>query len=289
MVDIRIKNLASALILLTPFLVLYTIFTIYPLAVAIHLSLYRTTPYGDYYVGLDNYVSILTGKDIRLNIGFSNVLVYGLFNAITLGLSLLVAWLLTRSITGKWSTVTQIVILLPMVVSWVSLGLAWTTLLSAIRNLGRAAGVMWLDNPLVYTSTAKWTVGALITWGSLGYATLLYISTIRSLPMDYFEAAMIDGASDWQIFRHVTVPLLKHIIIFQLIGAVVAAFNIFDPVAVLTGGGPAWSSTSVAYYAARQVQYAWNVGMCAAIGVVVIAIVLGLNLFQFRLIYKRLV
>lgn len=289
MVDVKIKNFASAMILLAPFLVLYTIFTIYPLAVAIHLSLYRTTPYGDFYVGLENYIRVFTGQDRRLNIGFSNVLVYGSFNAMTICLSLLMAWLLTKSITGRWSTLTQIIILLPMVVSWVSLGLAWTTLLTAIRNLGRAAGILWIDNPLAYTATAKWTVGALITWGSLGYATLLYISAIRSLPSDYFEAAMVDGASNWQIFRYVTIPLLRHIIIFQLIGAVVAAFNVFDPIAILTDGGPAWSSTSVAYYAARQVQYAWNIGMCATIGVIVIAIVLGLNLFQFRLIYKRLV
>jgi len=287
-INIRIKNFFTAILLMSPFLVLYTIFTVYPLIEAIRLSLYRTTPYGDVFVGFSNYIYILQGKDVRLNYGFINVLVYGFYAMVNIGLALLTAWLLTNAIIGGWSKFTQILIMMPMVVSWVTLALSWNTLLSAIVNLAKYYGVNW-THPHALESTAKWSVGLLTVWGSLGYATMLFISTLTSVPRDYFEAAMVDGASDWIIFRHITLPLIKNIIIFQLIGGISAAFNIFDPVATLTGGGPAWSSTSVAYYAARQVQYAWNVGMSAAIGVVVIAITLVLSILQFRLIYKRMV
>jgi len=289
-VNIKIRNFFTAILLMMPFLILYILFTIYPLIEAIRLSFYRTTPYGDVFVGLSNYITIFQGKDPRLNYGLQNVLIYGFFNMANIMLALLTAWLLTTAIIGRWSKFTQTIILTPMVVSWVTLGFSWNTIYSAMINLAKyfGFGTNWV-HPHTLESTAKWSVGLLILWGSLGYATMLLISTLNSVPRDYFEAAMVDGASNWTIFKSITLPLIRNIIVFQLIGGISAAFNIFDPIAVLTGGGPAWTSTSVAFYAARQVQYAWNVGMSATIGVVTIMITLVLSILQFRLIYKRMV
>ncbi len=288
--NVRIRNLLIALLLMLPFLVLYVIFTIVPAIYAFYYSLYRTSPTGDKYVGLGNYVYYLSGQDSRFVYGMTNVLIYGLFNALSILISLLIAWIFSSPyMKSKFSNLVLIIMLLPMVISWVALGMALNQSTSSIIGIIRYFNNnIEIQHPAASLSFAVYYVGLMLVWGSLGYNTMLLISTIKSIPQDYIDAAKVDGASEWQIFRHVTLPLIKNILIFILVNAAIVAFNIFDPVATLTGGGPAWVSTSVAFYAARQLMYAYNYGGACAMGVITIVIVLTLSLLQYRLIYKRL-
>ena len=284
----RLRNLAIALALMSPFLTLYTIFFIYPLAQGIMYSLYRTTPTGDYYVGAGNYLQILTFKDPRLNYGFMNTPLYAAFHILALFLGLVFAWLLHTGKSIPKPSLIMTVILIPNMLSWVTLGFAWNVILSIITNLLRAQGYdLW--HPFADPVLARWCVASIIMWAIIGFNTLLALSTLRSISQEYFEAAQIDGATGTQIFIHVTLPLIKPILIFQLITAVIASFSLFDPVATLTQGGPAWTSTSLMFYAGRQLQYAFNYGMACAIGLFVAAIVIALSFIQYRFIYKRLV
>lgn len=285
------KNTMIALAMMAPFLVLYVVFTIFPAFYAFYYSLYKTSPTGELFIGLGNYAYYLTGKDSRFVYGMQNVLIYGVANIITLIVALIMAWIISGShLSRRYTNFVQIVMLLPMVIPWVALGMALNQSTSSLLGI-----IMYFNNnirmqhPANDFNMARWYVSSLILWATLGYNTMLTTATLRTLPQDYIDAAKIDGASEWQIFRHVVLPLIRNIIVFSAIGAIIAAFNIFDPVATLTGGGPAWISTSVAYYAARQLMYAYNYGGACAMGVIVISIVLIISIVQYRFIYKRIV
>ncbi|MEM0005895.1 MAG: sugar ABC transporter permease [Ignisphaera sp.] len=286
------KNIIIALAMMAPFLILYLIFTIFPAFYAFYYSLYRTSPTGELFIGLGNYIYYLTGRDSRFVYGMQNVLIYGIANILTLIIALITAWVISSSYVSnrRYINFVQIVMLLPMVIPWVALGMALNQSTSSVLGIA-----MYFNNniriqhPANDFNMARWYVSSLIIWATLGYNTMLTTATLRTLPQDYIDAAKIDGASEWQIFRHVVLPLIKNIIVFSAIGAIIAAFNIFDPVATLTGGGPAWISTSVAYYAARQLMYAYNYGGACAMGVIVISVVLIISIVQYRFIYKRIV
>ncbi|MEM1560097.1 MAG: sugar ABC transporter permease [Ignisphaera sp.] len=287
----RIRNLGIALLLMSPFLGLYTLFTLFPAVYAVYYSFYKTTPTGERFVGLDNYRYYLLGQDSRFVQGMRNTLIYGLFSAMTIGLALLIAWLLTSPyVNERTANLIRMIMLLPMIIPWVALGMSLNQSTSSVIGLIKYFNDnVDITHPAASYESATWYVASLLIWASLGYQTMMVTSTLKTLPSDYIDAAKIDGASEWQIFRHVTLPLIKNIIVFSIVNAIILAFNIFDPVATLTGGGPAWVSTSVAFYAGRQLMYAYNYGGACTMGVIVIAIALTASILQYKFIYKRIV
>lgn len=274
------KNLLKALILLSPFLIIFSIFTLAPIFQGITLSLYRTLPFGDVYVGLDNYVRLF--NDGIFSLAFRNTLIYGAFIALAMIIALLLALFINSTMLQPPSLrkTLQSVILIPMVISWVSLGMAWNWTLSIPITNG------W-KNPLASADTAIWVVSSLILWGYLGYNTILMLASLRTIPRDYYEAALIDGATGWQVFRYVTLPLMRPMITFMVVTGFIGAFQIFDPIATLTSGGPGWSTTSLVWYLQRQMSYGLAYGYAATIGIVVMIVVFIFSIIQYRLIYKR--
>ncbi|MEM0111557.1 MAG: sugar ABC transporter permease [Nitrososphaerota archaeon] len=280
------RNLFSALLLLSPFLILYSIFVLYPAFQAIYWSLYETSLFGEVFVGARNYLKLLTGKDEIFTMVLRNTGIYALYNITGILLALFVALLINSAIVNpKFRNLFHIVILLPMVISWVTLGLSWNYGIICYINLMKYFTEITLGNPLANYVIAPWALGSIILWAGLGYNTLLIISSLRGIPKIYIEAALLDGAGGFALFRYVTLPLLKPILLFLIVGAAVGAFNIFDPIATVTFGGPGWASSSVAWYASRQLLYALKYGYASTLSVVAIAVVLTLSIIQFRLFY----
>jgi len=281
------RDALVALLMLSPFLVLYIIFVIYPAIQAIYWSLYETSIFGEVFVGFRNYERLLTGKDSIFLMTLRNTGIYAMYNVIGILLALFVAYLINLQIVNrKFTNLFHLVILMPMVVSWVTLGLAWNYAIICNINLIKYLQGVTIDNPLADYILAPWALGAIILWAGLGYNTLLMLSALRGVPRVYIEAGLIDGATGFALFRYITLPLLKPILMFLTVGAAIGAFNIFDPVATVTFGGPGWASSSVTWYASRQLLYALKYGYASTLCVIAIIVVLTLSVVQFRIFYS---
>ncbi|MDE3097777.1 MAG: sugar ABC transporter permease, partial [Chloroflexota bacterium] len=118
-----------------------------------------------------------------------------------------------------------------------------------------------------------------------GYSMIIFLAGIQDIPRDYYEAAALDGANAWQRFRRITLPLLRPTSLFVLVIAVIGSFQLFDPIYVLTQGGPANATTTVVYYIYQQAFQFLRLGYASALAVVLFGIILvftGIQLRVFR-------
>lgn len=288
----RLREARDAYLMILPFFILLSIFSIYPIYQGINLCFYKIMLPEDRYVGFRNFQRLL--RDDVFTLVLKNTVFYGLIQMLGIVLSMFPALLINSTLLQskprlRW--IFQAAVLLPMVISWVTLGSAWNWIFligaGALARTGRPGAIT--ISPLARSDTAMPTVGLLVVWGALGYNTILFLAGIRSIPKVMYEAAQIDGATNWQTFRYVTLPAVKPMLTFMVVSGFIGAFQIFDPIATLTNGGPGWYSSSIVFYMVRQAWYALDYGYAAVLGLVVVAIVFTLSLIQFRIIYKRYV
>ncbi len=126
-------------------------------------------------------------------------------------------------------------------------------------------------------------------WVYLGFNTLIIRTGIRSIPPEIIEAAQIDGAGKLRTFFSIMIPIMMPYIVFLVVTGFIWNFQIFDPVWLLTDGGPEWKSSSLAFYIVKQAKWWYNFGYASALGMMVIPIILVISILQFRWLYKRLV
>jgi multiple sugar transport system permease protein len=142
--------------------------------------------------------------------------------------------------------------------------------------------VAWLTDPGI----ALWAIIIMSVWKTIGYNLILFLVGIRNIPEVYLEAARIDGASDWQLFRHVTLPLLKPILLYVLVTSTINSFNVFTPVYVMTQGSQAAPGQAVRVLVFDIWQNGFQylkMGYASAEAVTLTLIVLGFTWIQFRL------
>ena len=246
----RIKSIQMFLMLL-PMLILFFLFCVYPLFDSIYLSLMKyngfTTPI---FTGLDNYKRVLQDESwwkAVLNTFELTVMAY----VIQVPLSLLLAILVNSKIKGQ--NFFRTIIFLPNVTSTAIIGIIFFFMFSSyngivngiLQNIGLIGKpIEWLGN----VSSAKLIIILLNTWSQAGYLMILFLAAIQKIPMELYESATLDGASKWQQFKSVTLPMLGQM--FQVISmmCILNGFQLFDSVKVLTGGGPGNQTTVMALY-----------------------------------------
>lgn len=233
---------------------LYVVFFAVPTFASLYFSLTRWTLFDVEFIGLDNFVMFF--QERQLSQSFVNTLVYGFVTSgskVVLGLALAV--LLTSQIVGRGYL--RSVVFFPVLVSTIGVGLTFQVILDPFHGLVNAAldqvgidGPGWLTDP----DLALYTVAAVDVWKGVGIATLIYIAGIVAIPQEYFEAARVDGASTWQVFRRITLPLVwpatGTVIILSLIGGL----RSFDLIWAMTKGGPGFSSDVIASVIYKQYQ-----------------------------------
>jgi multiple sugar transport system permease protein len=252
---------------LLPALVLFVVFRFVPALGAIGLSLTEYRLGGDWrFVGAANYAD-LAGDGIFLTSLRTTLGYVALSVPLTVVVALGTALLLNRVrfVRGLFRTA----LLTPYVTSLVLAGVVW-------RWLFEPLGV--LDNPaLVLPALA--VVGV---WKGFGYAMLILFAGIRNVPPDCLDAARVDGASTWQRFRLVLLPFLRPALFFVVVIETIGAFQVFDTVYVMTGGGPVRASYTLAYAVYDMGFKHADIGHAAAVGIVLWAVVLLVSLAQRR-------
>ena len=271
--------------MLLPTLLLLFVFFVFPLGMLIKQSLFSwdlLTPAR--YVGLGNYRSLWHSGELwqtfLTTLSMSVVVVLGSM-ASGLGLALL----LDRP--GRWAAFVRGAVFSAYVVSWVSIGLLFLWLLDAdsgivnsiwrLFSAGRAPH--WLGDPAL----APWAVAGVSVWKITGYTLVLFLSGLQDVPQSILEAAELDGASPRARFVSVTWPSLRPTTLFVATTSLIASFQLFDVVRVMTQGGPVRSTTVFVYAVYEQLFLDLRVGRASAEAVVFFGILLVLTGAQFLL------
>lgn len=267
--------------MLAPTAVLLAVFFFYPLLHAAYTSLYHwdlLTP--PRYVGWDNYRSLWLSGDLSRWTAITalfSVLVVG--GATSLGLGLAV--LLNRS--GGLAAFVRGAVFSAYVVSWVSVALLWLWVLDAdagalnrlLQGLG-FAGRSWLGDP----GLALYAVAGVTIWKITGYAMVLFLAGLQDVPVSVLEAAALDGADRWTRFWRITWPLLRPTTVFVVTTSLIASFQVFDVVRVMTQGGPVHATSVFVYAIYEQVFVNLRVGRASAAIVVFFLLLAVLTALQ---------
>jgi raffinose/stachyose/melibiose transport system permease protein len=275
-----------------PAIIVFVALVIFPVALAAYYGFYKWQGYGvptDWF-GLGNYKLILTDPafhHVLLHNGFIVVL-----SLVIQGpLAILLALLLNQKIRGR--SLIRVLIFVPFVISEVIVGVGFSLMLQdtgAVNDALHQVGLGFLANDwLADPNIAIWTLMGILTWKYIGFAVILMLAGLQSIPDELSEAARIDGASYWQVQRHIMVPLLGPTIRIWAFLSVIGALQLFDLVYIIWGqyiADTAGTSTMATYMVANG-RNAGNYGYGNAVAVVMFVISLIVALLYQRFVLRR--
>jgi multiple sugar transport system permease protein/raffinose/stachyose/melibiose transport system permease protein len=301
---------------MSPALVFMAIFMVLPLVWALALSFFDFSPRrtgspilglgGDNpFVGLEHYRQMTDfSSDATLNVQqfHTGVKVTLLFAFIVVPVNLLITLPLAamiESVHDRARPIYRTIFFLPVLASSVGVAIMWAFILhpqNGFLNLliskitGKTTVISWLGDPdLVYfgVPVALLMVIAAYLWQDIGYNMVIFIAALQAIPRSVTDAARVDGASAWQIFRHITLPLLRPTILLASILTMISAFQVFDLFQVMTEGRPDDQTLAMSLNIYRSAFRYQQMGWAAAMSVVLFLIVLVISLVQARLLRTK--
>jgi len=267
-----------------PAAIIYGVLFLFPTVAALFFSLTRWTLFNATFIGLDNFRQFFS--EPFLFQGLINTLIYGaLTSGLKVVLGLLLGILLTSQIIARGYL--RSVVFFPVLVSTVGVGITFTTMMhptAGVINetlaLFHIPGPGWLTDPRL----ALFSVAFVDVWKGVGLATVIYMAGLVSIPQDYYEAASIDGATSWQKFWKITLPLVMPATTTVIILSLIGGLRSFDLIWAMTKGGPGFTSDVIASVIYKQYQAgfyglstAGNVILFFAVTLIVLPIFWALN------------
>ncbi len=263
--------------LLAPSLFGVVCFLLLPMLVVVWLSMHRWDLLGPiHFVGLENWRSVLTDADFG-----NSLLVTCAFIAIVVPVQIVLgmaaAAMLARGLPG--STVFRALYVIPWICSPLAVAVLWRWILAPTDGAVSALvdrRIEWLTDP----GLALPVVSAVTVWTNVGYVALFFLAGILAIPPQVHAAARMDGATSWQRFRRITLPMLKPTFFFVSVTGIVSAAQVFDTVYALTGGGPAGRTDLVAHRIYAEAFGSAAIGRAAVMALVLFAILVGATVVQ---------
>ena len=292
-----IRERVEIVVLTAPALILFFGFVILPVVLAAVYSFYNLPAAFKWenladpgrFVGFDNYVRALTTPEFIRAIG-NNAFILVLSLLVQGPIAIGVALLLNRPMRGRG--VLRLLIFVPYVLAEVIAGLSWKLLLQPTGGVNAVLDAVglgalqqnWLADPQI----ALWTIFFILTWKYIGFAILLMLAGLQGVPPELAEAAQIDGASWWQVQRHITIPLLGPTIRIWAFLSIIGSLQVFDMVWVTVSPTVRGMATeTMATYMVQQGQFAGQPGYGSAIAVILFVISLVVALIYQRLALRR--
>ncbi|MET7568575.1 sugar ABC transporter permease [Streptomyces sp. NPDC005492] len=272
-----------AAVFIAPALLGFLVFLLWPTLRGIYLSFTRfnlLTPAK--WVGLDNYDRMVhdpifwsslkvTVEYVIINIGVQTVA------------ALAIAVLLQRL---TQSALLRGIVLTPYLMSNVVAGIVWLWILDTQLGIGnQIIGGLGFDH-IPFLADKTWaipTIALINVWRHVGYTALLLFAGLQAIPNDMYEAAKVDGASEWRMFWRITMPLLRPVLAVVLIMTVIGSFQVFDTVAVTTAGGPANATNVLQYYIYGSAFGRFQFGYASAMSVALLIVLSAITILQYRL------
>jgi len=276
----RRKYIALAVLLLPSLIGMFT-FVMLPVLSSLVLSFAEWDLIGELrWIGLDNYVTALSDPTVLGALGHTLLFIAGYLPAVV-ALALGLALLLNRRLKGR--VVFRAVYFVPVVTSWVAVSLIWKWLLNpqyGLINYGLALigikGPGWLFDP-------SWAMAGIVLtsiWKDVGFVAVIYLAGLQDIPENLYEAASLDGATPWQRFWTITLPMLAPTTFFVTTISLISSFQVFDQVWIMTGGGPAGATSVMVEQIYKNAFSYYKMGYASAISWVLFALIFIVTLAQ---------
>lgn len=269
----------------SPVVVLLAVFFVVPVALAFGLAFTNArlvSPRPAEFIGAENFLTLygdsLFWASLRNTVYFAVVVV-----PVQAGLALILALLVNTRVRGR--NFFRTVYFVPVITSMVVISLLWRFLyhpdgllnqMIETVTFGHWHGTDWLGN----TTTAMPAIMVMSIWQAVGFHMIIWLAGLQTIPAELYEAAALDGASGWKLFRSITWPSLRATRTFILITITISALSLFTQISVMTQGGPLDSTTSVVFMAVRTGYEQQATGYAAAVSLAYFVLVLAVSSIQ---------
>jgi multiple sugar transport system permease protein len=286
--SLRTRRALVAYLLLSPAIIYFAVFFFYPIGLEFWASLFTGQPLigESRFSGAANYISML--QDARVRQSLFVTLIYALgATAVSVAIGLGLAVLLNRPMPGR--TVIRAIIFFPYIISFVIVALMWQSILdpyTGILNGMLARFGLPTQSWLAETSSALPTLIAITVWKDVGYAMLIYLAALQSIPSDFYDAASIDGATPAQQFRYLTWPLLTPTTLFISVVSMISQLQEMAPAYLITKGGPADATRFFSLHVFEAAFFELNIGYASALSFVMFLLILVITFVQFRFLNR---
>ncbi|MGA8117797.1 MAG: sugar ABC transporter permease [Actinocatenispora sp.] len=282
----RVREQLTGYLFISPALLLFLLFIAAPLVAAFALSMFSwdlLTP--PRFVGLANFHRLLNdGETVR---AVGNTFVFAIASVVShVGIGLLLAVGVSRVMVRGSKYFVRTAYFFPFLISWAAVALLWKYVLDpsfgiAAHYLGTVGlpTANWLASP-------TWAMPTLIVvdfWHTIGYTFIILLAGLQTVPTHLYEAATVDGASAPRRFWHITLPMMSPTLFFATVITFIGAFQIFDPMLIMTKGGPDGATESMVLYTYEQGFRAFHVGYASALSLVIFVVMMAATALQFRL------
>lgn len=279
----RTKSDWTGYLFVLPFVILASIFMLYPMVKGIYNSFFDFRFGGASFVGLSNYVKVFT-KDLNIT-AIRNTLIF-VFTVVPL--LCFGSFIISGSVFDKshrYTSFVRICLYLPVIASAAVMSIIWRFLLDSQTGLLRYFFDLAGAAPVNLLGETKWAMLVLILVlfsMNVGQCVVLYVAAMIGIPKDMLEALELDGGNRWTLFRHILWPLTKPTTLLIFINQTSAVMRVFVLIQLLTNGGPSRTTTSMMYLLYQEGIAGSNFGLASALGVVMFLFSVILVLFQFR-------
>ncbi len=281
----KFKDNLVAYSFIMPNLLGFAMFTLIPMAFSMVLALMHWDGANVVtWVGLENFKELLDDDTFR--IALINTFYYVIGTVpLTMAASLGLALLLNQPLKGR--NFFRTTFFFPYVASLVAVAVVWNMLFHpAMGPVNEVLTWLGVANPPRWTASVDWAMPTVIMasiWKGMGYYMIIYLAALQGVPPYLYEAAKIDGASTWQRFRYVTLPMLTPATFFVSILLIISSFKVFDLILVMTGGGPGRATNVLVIHTYNTAFKEFRFGYSSAIAMVLFALVLVITVIQFRM------
>lgn len=244
------------------------------------------------FTGLENYYKLAGDPLFRMAL-FNTTLFAVVTVPVTLVLAFSVAVLLDKPMRGRLENVYKFLFFLPVVPTMVPVSVVWKWIYDPSYGiLNYALGFLGVPPQgwLINSNLAIWAIIAMTVWKSVGYYMVLFLVGLKDIPVDYYEAASIDGATAWQRLTQITVPLMRPMLLFNIVIATIFAYNVFAQVYVMTEGPQGSPANPVRVIVLDMYENGFRylkMGYASAEAMVLLVIVFALTIFEFRFLRPK--
>ncbi|MFC4303302.1 carbohydrate ABC transporter permease [Cohnella boryungensis] len=274
-----------------PAFLVFTVFLVIPVLSSFYYSLtdWNGLDPATQFIGISNYTKLLSDPDVWNAIKITFLVALCLTvgkNALGLTLALGLQG------TGKVSRILRVWYLIPVMLSALAIGYIWAYMYSPsdgivntlLRTIGLGGAAQdWLGN----SDLAIYSIIFVSIWHFVGFTMIIYVAGLQSVPSEVYEAAYLDGAGRWSMFRNVTFPLIAQSFTVNIVVNMIVGIKIFDTIFVMTNGGPGTSTENLSILLYRQAFSFDRMGYASAIAVIMFIIILVLSLLQIFVLRKR--
>ena len=274
--EVVLRNVVMAFMV-----IFYGIFLIVPIIIALVGSFHQWNPLNGVFnfIGLENYINVfkssLFWKSTWNTIVFSTVVIF-----FRVGLGLAIAYAIYSKLI-KYKSFFRTIFYMPVVTPIVAVAYVWKIMYNP--QIGLINNLLGIDLNWLFDSKAALPAIMIMTiWKDFGYAVVMFMAGLYSLPQDCFESAKVDGATSWQTFKKVTLPLLKPMTLFVVVTSIISYIQTYVPVMVMTEGGPGTSTFLSSYIIYDEAFVKYNFGYASAISFILFSITAVLTIISFK-------